>query len=797
MSASAACASAATITVTGPITANTSWTNNNTYILSGPVYVKNAATLTVQPGTLIVGQFSTQGSLVIERDARIIADGTPAQPIVFTSEQLPGFRNRGDWGGLIVLGRAPLNVPGGEAVIEGGLPASEVTYGGGVSPNPNDDSGIIRYVRIEYAGIPFLPNNEINSLTCGAVGAGTIIDYVQVSYANDDAFEFFGGTVDAKHLVALATLDDDFDTDLGYSGRIQFGVSLSDPNAADISGRNSFESDNDASGSGNTPITNPRFSNMTIVGPAPTTTSSFNANYRRGLHTRRNTRMDLYNSILMGWPTGWLLDGSAAEGNANSGELNYENNIMAGSVTANYTVNVGSTFDPNNFVNVTEPGNTTLATCADVQLTNAFNLTGPDFRPLPGSPAETGASFSSLDPFFEVTSYRGAFGTTDWTDCWTNFNPQGTSYPFSTPINGAPTVSISNSGSTSYCDSLLLTSSTSAVISFQWQLNGNNIAGATASTYYAKSTGAYTLLVTNAAGCTAVSNVRNLTKKANPAVPVVRASCNNLGQTVFSITGTYSSFQWRRNGFVVAGATQRSIVPTLPGNYTVTVTGTNGCSSQSATRSFPVTPLATTQLVPARCNKYNLPATGSQAGVAATTVAGTSRYIFNFYEDSSSTLYAQRIQTSSQLGWGGITPALVAGEIYDVTVQRVVNGDTSCVGTLCEIRIAPLGFRTDEDMIEGELKSALDSEVETLQVFPNPTVGNSTVNLSFTTVEGDAVLVDVYDMNGRFVVKAVDQTFSTGTNAVQFNTQELARGTYMLRMAVNGTLQSFVRLTVM
>jgi hypothetical protein len=275
----------AQVIVTGEITTNTNWTNDNIYLLDGWVYVRSGATLTIEPGTVIKGDSETKGSLIIERGAMIIADGTPEQPIVFTSQKPAGQRSYGDWGGLILCGRATVNTPenagagtaAGEAVIEGGVGS---IYGGGSNPNDDDNSGIVRYVRLEFGGIPFQPNSEINGLTCGGVGRGTIIDHVQVSYSGDDGFEWFGGTVNATNLISYNNWDDDFDTDFGFRGNVQFGLVVRDPNIADQSGSNGFESDNDGQGTGNTPITQPVFSNITVVGPL-----AFNSTINSNLQT--------------------------------------------------------------------------------------------------------------------------------------------------------------------------------------------------------------------------------------------------------------------------------------------------------------------------------------------------------------------------------------------------------------------------------------------------------------------------------------------------------------------------------
>ena len=227
----------------GHITTNTTWTSNNVYLLNGWVYVDAGVTLTIQAGTVIRGDKTNKAALIMDRGSKLIAQGTAAQPIVMTSNQAAGSRDRGDWGGLILCGYSTINQPGGTAVIEGGVGS---IYGGGSTPNNADNSGILKYLRVEFAGYPFAPDNEINGITFGGVGNGTTVDYVQVSYSNDDSFEWFGGTVNCKHLIAFRGLDDEFDTDNGFGGKLQFLVALRDPNIADISGSNGFESDNDA-----------------------------------------------------------------------------------------------------------------------------------------------------------------------------------------------------------------------------------------------------------------------------------------------------------------------------------------------------------------------------------------------------------------------------------------------------------------------------------------------------------------------------------------------------------------------
>ncbi|WP_375433824.1 T9SS type A sorting domain-containing protein [uncultured Hymenobacter sp.] len=413
------------ITVSGSITASTTWSNTNVYLLSGFVYVESGAVLTIQPGTIIKGDKASKGALIIKQGARIEANGTAAQPIVFTSNEAAGARARGDWGGLILCGRAPVN-QAGTPNIEGGVQA---VYGG---TDANDNSGTLRYVRIEYPGIAFQPNSEINGLTLGGVGAGTTIDYVQVSNSGDDSFEWFGGTVNAKHLVAIAATDDDFDTDFGFSGRVQYGLVVRNPNAADVSGSTAFESDNDAAGSTLTPRTAPVFSNITAILPNPIGAT---ANFTRSMHLRRNTSISIFNSVLTGWPEGLTLDGSAAQANATNGALVLKNNVLAG-ISNPYTQQTGGTYDVQGFW--LNNGNTTLSNASALGL-NADNFVfqqnfSPNYLLPAASPLVSGASFTDAKlagGFFDNVVYRGAFGpagTANWAAGWTNFNPNITCY---------------------------------------------------------------------------------------------------------------------------------------------------------------------------------------------------------------------------------------------------------------------------------------------------------------------------------------------------------------------------------
>ncbi len=430
-------------TITGSTTQSVTFSAGKKYFLKGFVYVRDGATLTIEPGTIIKGDKVSKASLIIQRGGKINAAGTAASPIVFTSDKAPGSRAPGDWGGIIICGRAAVNLPGGEGRIEGGPDAN---YGGGSSPNDADNSGVMKYVRIEYAGVAFQTDNEINGLTLGGVGSGTTLDHIQVTDCGDDSFEWFGGSVNASYLVAHRTTDDMFDTDNGFSGKVQFCLGIAQPDRADASRSNGFESDNNSGGTTATPRTAAQFANVTLLGPGPVpTTGTFNPDFGRGAHLRRNTAQSLLNTVLVSWPTGILLDdasttSSLSEGALTSGAMKLQGIVIAaspagkalalygGSSTATPPV-PASTYDFATVFNTPANKNLIAADIAAAGISPAaFTLTAPNLLPAPGSPLLDASQAATLPSGFVSTSYRGAFGTTDWTTGWTNFNPQATAY---------------------------------------------------------------------------------------------------------------------------------------------------------------------------------------------------------------------------------------------------------------------------------------------------------------------------------------------------------------------------------
>ena len=330
---------------------------------------------------------------------------------------------------MVLCGYAPTNkhdISTGVGVAEGGIGSY---YGGTVS---DDNSGVIQYVRIEFPGIPLTAtaNSEINGLTLYAVGSGTTIDHIQVSYSGDDSYEWFGGTVNCKYLVALRGWDDDFDTDNGYSGKVQFFAGLRDPASADQSQSNGFESDNDADGSVTSPFTSPVFCNGSVFGPISTSTSVYNTLYRHAMQLRRGSRLSVYNSVFAGWPYGLYIDGQKGDSpaQATANVLQIENCVMAG-MTSNYVTTYMA--DEESWYTNASRNNAVFATNDLIMVTDPFNLTVPNFKPATGSPLLSGASFTNTrltDTFFTTVTFRGAFGTTDWTSGWCNFDPQNTDY---------------------------------------------------------------------------------------------------------------------------------------------------------------------------------------------------------------------------------------------------------------------------------------------------------------------------------------------------------------------------------
>lgn len=429
------CESITDSTISGVITTDLTLSHCKEYQLDGLVYVSNNSTLTIEPGTRIVGLAGAPGvpggGLVVTRGSYLIADGTPECPIVFTSYRWDGVGENapksGDWAGIIILGKAPVNVSP-DPLIEGvpDNPPADANYGGS---DCEDSSGVLRYVRIEYPGFELLADKEINGLTLGGVGCRTVIDYVQVYKSRDDAFEFFGGTVNATHLIAVDALDDMFDFDQGYVGHIQFALGMSDTTRADISQSNGIETDNNPNGLG-TPATRAEISNLTLIGLPDRATAvltnrppsgTLAASYGRAAHIRRNSGIVLHNSLFMGWKWGISLDGQLSQDKMlSSGISCFQSNLVHAYDTAFKYEGFYPGGGPSPWSVAGNTGYLTANPNQDILLVDPFVRETFNFAtPGSGSPALS-ATFNSscfaggcCSFLFSSNSYRGAFDIDD------------------------------------------------------------------------------------------------------------------------------------------------------------------------------------------------------------------------------------------------------------------------------------------------------------------------------------------------------------------------------------------------
>lgn len=405
--------------IAGVFHENVTLASSYTWILDAPVFVGDDAatkanTITIEAGTTILGRGGTPPSmLVIRRGAKIMAEGTASAPIVFTSAQPVGSRAAGDWGGLIINGQAPVNDIG---------PSGELPFGEGGSgkyggTDAADSSGTLRYVRVEFAGSVFTSDDELNGIAFQGVGSGTTVDFVQVHKNADDGVEFFGGTVQVKHLVITGCQDDSIDWTSGWTGKGQFLIVQQYPGGGD----NGIEADNLEADNDKTPRSAPILSNMTFVGPSDAGAASDIA-----ILLRRGTAAKISNSILTGFNEyGLDIDDSAtwnhayndapASYNSLSGNLVVENTFFHDMQLGNFRDDAG---DPQ-LDSVFNTHQANANQLVDPQLTDAQNVSSPDFRPQAGSPV-LGTWVNPGDPFFEVVTYSGAMdSTTQWTAGWT------------------------------------------------------------------------------------------------------------------------------------------------------------------------------------------------------------------------------------------------------------------------------------------------------------------------------------------------------------------------------------------
>lgn len=753
-------------TVSTDITSSTTW--SGVILLQNKIYVKNNATLNIQPGTIIRGDKLTQGTLIVTRGAKINAIGTAANPIVFTSNEAVGNRNEGDWGGLVILGLAKNNQPGGVVNIEGIPPSTDTQHGGNFD---NDNSGILQYVRVEFAGIPLEPNKEINGITFGSVGSGTTVDHLQVSFCGDDSYEWFGGTVNCKYLIAYRGIDDDFDTDFGYRGKIQFGLAIRDKDMSDAAGdSNGFESDNDATGSTAQPKTRPVFSNMTLVGPKGNGSVALpvGEKFEKAFRLRRNTATSCFNSLIVGWEKGLSIEGTAVVANVNGDTLVFSNNSLTNFNNGANTI-LSSGVTPafyQSFWSV--DGNDSTETIAQINWVNLFTNLGvtPDARLNAGSVAATGATFTN-PKFFSVaapgvanftycqgsvaaaltataiagnTLYwyataTGGVGTTtapvpSTSNAGTyNFyvsqkNAAGDESPrvmITVTINPSPTAPvITASGSTSLCSGSSVNLTSSYNNGNLWSTN------ATSATISVNTTGVYTVTHTDANGCSSTS-LPTIVNVSNAPVPTIQASAIEacVGDSVILTASSSDSYLW-----TTGEVTQSIILTSSALGITVTTTNANACNgvgtSSPINVNFNANPIAAGSFT-----------TNGNVVTFTNTSTGATTYSWDFGDMTNSSASAP-------------AHAYAANGTYTVTLTAT-NGNCSDVFT----------FTVDIAVNLDELPG-----VE-LILMPNPASTSLNVALRGANLE----LVTLIDAFGRAVLN---------TNQTEINLGMVSNGMYQV-----------------
>ena len=754
-------------TVSANILTNTTW--SGVIRLENKIYVKNNATLTILPGTIIRGDKLTQGTLIVTRGAKINANGTASNPVVFTSNEAAGTRLPGDWGGLVILGLAKNNQPGGVANIEGIVPTTDTQFGGNFD---NDNSGSLTYVRIEFAGIALEPNKEINGLTCGSVGSATVIDYVQVTSSGDDSFEWFGGTVNCKHLIAYRGLDDDFDTDYGFRGKIQFGLSIRDKDLSDAPGdSNCFESDNDAAGSTAQPKTRPIFSNMTIVGPKGngTIVLPVGEKFEKAFRLRRNTSTSCLNSLVTGWEKGLSIESSTTAANVTGDSLMFASNTMTNFTNGTNVITsagISGAFYAG-FFGV--DGNDSTNTLSQVNWVNLFTALGttPDARLNTGSVAGTTASFTN-PKFFSIAApsvnntatycqnalasaitgtslpgntlyyYTTAVGglgsitpiipSTTTPGVYTYYisqkNAAGDESPramVTVTVNALPaTPTISASGSTTFCTGGSVDLTSSSTTGNLWSNN------ATASTITVSNSGSFSVTVTDGNSCSATSTSINV-NVSNAPIPTITATSTTAcsGDTVILSSSTADSYVWS------TGQTTQSIALTASSaNITVTTVNVNACNGVGMSQPTSVTFTAT----PTAAGSFT---TSGNVATFANTSTGAGSYSWDFGDFSNSSASAP-------------THAYAANGAYTVTLTAINGNCTSTTSFTVNISVAL-------DELQGI----------TLNLFPNP--ANQEVNIALNGAALESVVI--VDQFGRTVKVS---------NVSNINVSDLATGVYQV-----------------
>lgn len=383
----------------GDVNSSETWTANNVYRLTSPVNFQQGTTLTIEPGTVILGATGQIGTLIIRRGARILADGTAMLPIIMSSDLEVGERGPGNWGGLVINGSAPTNQANPQGEGDSG------PYGGN---NPADNSGILRYVRVEFAGIAFTSDDELNGIALQGVGSGTTIDHVQVHFNQDDGIEFFGGTVGAKYVLITDARDDSVDWTFGWQGKLQHVVVLQRSSQND----HGIEADNFEDDPSAVPQSNPMLANLTFVGNGvvPNVADSDD-----GWMLRRGTGANITHAVVMNFANFGMV--TASDSPADFSKVLIRNTFFFNNLEG-LTNNAGlqTIFDAGNNSNGVNP-----------QIPNPNSLVQPDLSALNGSAIRSAGALPvefRQDAFFDNVTYAGGVNPNNaWIyEGWTTFS---------------------------------------------------------------------------------------------------------------------------------------------------------------------------------------------------------------------------------------------------------------------------------------------------------------------------------------------------------------------------------------
>ena len=638
----------------------------------------------------------------------------------------------------------------------------------------------------------------------GAVGKATTIDYVQVSFSNDDAFEWFGGNVNCRHLVSYRNLDDDFDTDNGFSGNVQFCIGVRDPNIADnpsVSTSEGFESDNDATGSNAMPQTSAVFSNVTWVGPLRGNVTALVASgFRRGVRIRRDSALKIYNSIFMDGTRGIHIDGTACEANATNGTslttitnssptptygvLKFKNNLVAGyQPTKSVEVNTGSTFNITNWFGLN--ANDSLASSANI-LVNPYgtNFLNPDLRPITGSNALSNISFVDLgintmligapsataNVNYCVGATATALTATANNDCtllWYVSATGGTSIPTPTPntsVAGTAVYYVSQINADGYegartmvtvtvnalpaTPSVTANGSTTFCTGGSVDLSSSEATGNLWSngnptqTITVSNTGSYSVTFTDVNGCSATSNAISVNVSNAPA-PTINASATVAcsGDTVVLTASTSDSYAWS------TGETSQVIFVTNSASIIVNTMNANACNGVGSSAPIVITFNAS----PTAGGSFTL--NGNVASFTNTSTGATS-YSWDFGDQTNSSASAP-------------LHAFAANGSYTVVLTAINGNCTSTQSFTINIAVAL-----------NELVG-----IEGLNIYPNP--AKDLLNIDFTNTTDQNLELQIVDQFGRVILTNNDNNL--GVMHQEISLANFLSGVYYLRLNSNSS----------